>query len=92
MRIPLTIGERDPAQVQTTLDNWYTVQMRRRTRLKRGYLRNRGRDVRRTQGNNGQHRRTMELGLAHMYQYKDTGKIYGDIPLPIDEHDTLRHV
>jgi hypothetical protein len=30
----LTTGEGAPAQVQTTLDNWYTVQMRRRRRLK----------------------------------------------------------
>jgi hypothetical protein len=34
MRIPPTIGERYPAQVKTTLDNWYTVQTRRRRRLK----------------------------------------------------------
>jgi hypothetical protein len=27
-----------------------------------------------------------------MYQYGDTGKVYGDMPLPIDEDDTLRHV
>jgi hypothetical protein len=33
-----------------------------------------------------------QLGLAHMYQYGDTGEVYGDMPLPIDEHDTLRHV
>jgi hypothetical protein len=33
-----------------------------------------------------------QLGLAHMYQYGDTGKFYGDMPLPIDEHDTLIHV
>jgi hypothetical protein len=101
MRIPPTIRERDPAQVQTTLDKWYTVQTRRRRRLKRGYLRNGGRDVRRTQGNSGTHnrsthgrqqRRTRQPVLAHMYQYGDTGKVYGDMPLPIDEHDTLRHV
>jgi hypothetical protein len=100
MRIPPTIGEGDPAQVQTTLDSWYAVQTRRR-RLKRGYLRNGERDVRRIQGNNGTHnqsahrrqqRRMRRLGLAHMYQYGDTGKVYGDIPLPIDEHDTLIHV
>jgi hypothetical protein len=39
-----------PAQVQTTLGNWYTVQLRRRCRLKRGHLRNGGRDGRRSQG------------------------------------------
>jgi hypothetical protein len=27
-----------------------------------------------------------------MYQYGDTGKVYGGMPLPIGEHDTLRHV
>jgi hypothetical protein len=32
------------------------------------------------------------MGLANMYQYGDTGKVYGDIPLPIHEHDTSRHV
>jgi hypothetical protein len=32
------------------------------------------------------------MGLTHMYQYGDTGKVYGDMPLPIDEHDTLRHM
>jgi hypothetical protein len=32
------------------------------------------------------------MGLAHMYQYRDTGKVYGDMTLPIDEHDTLRNV
>jgi hypothetical protein len=35
----------------------------------------------------------MQLVLAHiMYQYGDTGKVYGDMQLPIDEHDTLIHV
>jgi hypothetical protein len=50
--------------------------------------------VRRTQGSTHgrQQRSTRQLGLAHMYQYGDTGKVYGDMPLPIDEHDTLRHV
>jgi hypothetical protein len=38
-----------PVQVQTTLDNWYKVQLRRRRRLKRGSQRNRGRDERRKQ-------------------------------------------
>jgi hypothetical protein len=32
------------------------------------------------------------MGLAHMYQYRDTGKLQSDMPLPIDEHDTLRNV
>jgi hypothetical protein len=32
------------------------------------------------------------MGLAHMYQYGDTGKVYRDMPLPIDKHNTLRHV
>jgi hypothetical protein len=32
------------------------------------------------------------MGLSHMYQYGDTGKVYGYKPLPIDEDDTLRHV
>jgi hypothetical protein len=32
------------------------------------------------------------MGLVHMYQYGDTGKLYGDMPMPIDEHDTLRHM
>jgi hypothetical protein len=32
------------------------------------------------------------MGLSHMYQYGDTGKVYGDMPLPINEHDTLIHV
>jgi hypothetical protein len=32
------------------------------------------------------------MGLAHMYQYADTGKVYGDMPLPIDKHNTLKHV
>jgi hypothetical protein len=32
------------------------------------------------------------MGLVHMYQYRDTGKVYGDMALPIDEYDTLRHV
>jgi hypothetical protein len=27
-----------------------------------------------------------------MYQYGETGEVYGDMPLPIDKHDTLRHV
>jgi hypothetical protein len=27
-----------------------------------------------------------------MYQYKNTGKVYGDMPSPIDEHAILRHV
>jgi hypothetical protein len=31
------------------------------------------------------------MGLSHMFQYGDTGKVYGDIQLPIDEHYTLRH-
>jgi hypothetical protein len=66
-----------------------------------GYLRNGGRDVRRSQGNNETHnrsaqgwqqRRMRQLGLLHMYQYGDTGKVYGDMSLPIDKHDTLRHV
>jgi hypothetical protein len=57
--------------------------------------------VRSTQENNGTHNRSThgqqqqrmrQLGLAHMYQYGDTGKVYGDMPLPIDEHDTLRHM
>jgi hypothetical protein len=95
------LGERAPAQVQNTLDNWYTLHTRRRRRLNRGYLWNGGRDVRRTQVNNWtdnlsthgrQQRRKRQLGLAHMYQYGDTGKVYGDMPLPVDEHDTLRHV
>jgi hypothetical protein len=37
-------------------------------------------------------RRTRQMGLSHMYQYGDTGKVYVDIPLPVDEHDILRHV
>jgi hypothetical protein len=27
-----------------------------------------------------------------MYQYGYTGEVYSDMPLPIDEHDTLRHM
>jgi hypothetical protein len=27
-----------------------------------------------------------------MYQYNNSGKVYGDMPPPIDEHATLRHV
>jgi hypothetical protein len=27
-----------------------------------------------------------------MYQYTNSGKVYGDMPPPIDEHATLRHV
>jgi hypothetical protein len=27
-----------------------------------------------------------------MYHYGDTGKVDGDMPLSINEHDTLRHV
>jgi hypothetical protein len=27
-----------------------------------------------------------------MYQYTNSGKVYGDIPPPIDEHAKLRHV
>jgi hypothetical protein len=30
----------EPVHVQITLDNWYTVQLRRRGRLKRGFQRN----------------------------------------------------
>jgi hypothetical protein len=32
------------------------------------------------------------MGLSQMYQYGDTGKVYGYMTLPINEHDTLRHV
>jgi hypothetical protein len=101
MRQPPTTGEGDPAQAKTTLDNWYAVQTRRRRRLKRGNLRNGGRDVRRSQGNNETHnrptggrqqRRTRQMGLSHVHQYGDTRKVYGDMQLPKDEHDTLRHV
>jgi hypothetical protein len=27
-----------------------------------------------------------------MYQYTNSGKVYGDMPPPIDEHAILRHV
>jgi hypothetical protein len=66
-----------------------------------GYLRNGGRDVRRSQGNNETHnlsargqqqRRTRKMGLSHTNQYGYRGKVNGDMPLPIDEHDTSRHV
>jgi hypothetical protein len=89
-----------PAQVQTTLDNWYTIQLRRCRRLKRGYQRNGGRDERRTtntgiynRSNRGrQARYSQQLGLANMYQYTNSGKVYGDMPPPIYERATLRHV
>jgi hypothetical protein len=88
------------AQVQTTLDNWYTVKLRQRRRLKRRYQRNGGRDERRTT-NTGTHSRSnrgrqtrysRKLGLENMYQYIISGKIYGDMPPPIDKRATLRHV
>jgi hypothetical protein len=85
MRIIPKIGEGDPAQVQTMIDNWYAVQTRRRRRPKRGYLRKGGRGEYRSQENNGTHnrsarerqqQRTRQMGLAHMYQYGDTGEVY----------------
>jgi hypothetical protein len=90
-----------PAQVQTTLDNWYTVQLRRHIRLKSGFQRNGGRSERRkansgtqNRSNRGrQARHSPQLRLANMYQYTNSGKeVYGDMPPPIDEHATLRHV
>jgi hypothetical protein len=89
-----------PAQVQTTLDSWYTVQLRQRRRLKKGFQRNGGRDERRiansvtqSRSNRGrQARHSQQLGLANMYQYTNSGKVYEDMPTPIDEHATLRHV
>jgi hypothetical protein len=47
-----------PVQVQSTLDNWYTVQLRRSRRMKRGFLRNGGRDEIRTTNNETQKGRT----------------------------------
>jgi hypothetical protein len=32
------------------------------------------------------------MKFSHMYQYEDTEVGYGDMALPIDENDTLRHV
>jgi hypothetical protein len=32
------------------------------------------------------------MGLSNMYQNGDTGKVYGDMPPPIDEHAILRHM
>jgi hypothetical protein len=89
-----------PVQEQTTFDNWYTVQLRRRRRLERVFQRNGGRDERRTtntgtqnRSNRGkQMRYSRQLGLANMYQYTNSGKVYGDMPPPIDERATLRHV
>jgi hypothetical protein len=89
-----------PIQVQTTLDNWYTVQLRRRRRLKRGFQGNGGRDERRTtntgiqnRSNRGrQTRYSRKLGLVNMYQHNNSGKVYGDMPPPIDNRATLRHV
>jgi hypothetical protein len=89
-----------PAQVQTSLDNWYTAQLRRRRRLKRGYKRNGVRDGRRlgnTGAQNPSNRRrqathSQQLGLANMYQYNNSGKVFGDTPPPIDEHAILIHV
>jgi hypothetical protein len=85
-----------PAQVQTTLDNWYTVHCR----LKRGYQRSGGRDGRRLGNTGAQHRsnrgiqvlHSRQLGLANKYQYNSSGKVFGDIPPPIDEHAILRNV
>jgi hypothetical protein len=100
MRIPRTIGERAPAQVQTTLYLVHSADAKKKE-AKKGIPTEWGRDVGRTQGNNRTHDRsthgrqqwrTRQLGLAHMYQYGDTKKVYGDMPLPIDEHDTLTHV
>jgi hypothetical protein len=87
-------------QVQTTLDNWYMVQLRQRRRLKTGFQRNGRRDERRTtntgtqnRSNRGrQMRYSRQLGLKIMYQYTNSGKVYGDMPPPIDERATLRHV
>jgi hypothetical protein len=89
-----------PAQVQTTLYNWYTVQLRRHRRLKRGYQRNGRRDDRRTtntgtlnRSNRGRKTRySRQLGLTNMCQYTNSGKVYGNMPGPIDEHATLRLV
>jgi hypothetical protein len=39
-----------------------------------------------------QARYSRQFGLANMYQYTNSGKVYGDMPPPIDEHATLRHV
>jgi hypothetical protein len=50
-----------PAQVQTTLGNWYTVQLRRRRRLKKGYQRNGGQDERRTTNPGTQNRPKAEM-------------------------------
>jgi hypothetical protein len=89
-----------PAQVQTPLYNWYTFQLRRRRRLKSGYQRNGGRDGRRL-GNTGaqnrsnrgrQVRHSRQLALANMYQYNNSGKVFGDMPPPIDENAILRHI
>jgi hypothetical protein len=32
------------------------------------------------------------MGLSNMYQYRNTGKVYIDMPPPIEEHAILRHV
>jgi hypothetical protein len=37
-------------------------------------------------------RRIQQVGLANMYQYNNTGEMYGDMPPPIDEHAILRHI
>jgi hypothetical protein len=89
-----------PIQVQYTLDNVYTVQLRRRRRLKRGFQRNGGRDERKTTNTGTQNRSNRgrqtrygrQLRLENMYQYTNSGKVYGDMPPQIDEHATIRHV
>jgi hypothetical protein len=103
MREPNTTGGIPVAttHVQTTLDILYTVKLRRRRRLKRGYQRNGEKDGRRLEVNNGtqsrstrgrQVRRTRELRLANMYQYNTTGGVHADMPPPIDEHTIIIHV
>jgi hypothetical protein len=102
MRAPIATdgAAATPDQVQATLDNWYTVQLRRRRRLKREYQRNGGRDERRAtptgthnRSNTGrQTRYSRKLGLANMYQYTNSVKVNRDMPPPIDERATLRHV
>jgi hypothetical protein len=57
-----------PAQVQTTLDNWYTIQLRRRRRLKMGFQRNGGRDGRRLSNTGAQNRYNRGRQARHSRQ------------------------
>jgi hypothetical protein len=78
-----------PTRSQATLDNWQTVQNRRRCSLRRGYPSASYRDI----ANNREY--TLNPTIVPLSEYVDYNKdvlLFGHAPEPIEEDKTWRLV